>query len=189
MGRLLPARRRGDGWRVRLGKLIPHGNFSPPRVGNGYLPSAQRPDRLHVQLRRKGPEIGGILGTLSRQCARWVTFPRYLSTVRPVDVAAWGPYRWRVGGCPVHRAGTGFLGRDGRFRLPPPSTAIPRPVRSALGVARATLFRQARHARSSWPRQPRRTRPRSQPGGRGPSRCCASTPGPARGRRKPSSNS
>ena len=174
MGRLFPAGRRGHGWRVRLGKLVPHGNFSPPRDGNGYRPSAQRPDRLHVHLRRKRPEIGGILGTLSRQCAPRVTFPRYLPTVRPVDVAAGGPCRWRVGGRTVHRAGTRFLGHPGRLRFPPPSTAIP--------------LRRGRHATSSSPRQPRRRQQRSQPGGRGPSRCCASTPEPARGRRKPSSN-
>jgi hypothetical protein len=190
VGRLFPAPRRRDGRRVRLGKLIPDGNFSPPRLGNRYRPFAQRPDRLHVQLRRKGPEIGGILGTLSRPCARWVTFPRYLPTVRPVNVAAREPYRWGVGGCPVHRAGTGFLGRTGRFQLAPPSTAIARLPGLGSGCGNGcALFRQGRHARSSWPRQLRRTRQRNQPGGRGPSRCCASRPEPARGRRKPSSNS
>jgi hypothetical protein len=126
---LFSAGRRRYGRRVRLGELVPSGNLSPSFDGNGYRPSAQRPHRLRVQLRRKGPKIDGILGTLSRRCARWVAFPRDLPTVRPDDVAAGRPCRCSARRRPVHRGGTGVVRGGGCLRLPAPSAAIRRVLR------------------------------------------------------------
>ena len=187
MAWLFAAGGRRHGRRVRLGELVPPGNVSPSCDGNGYRPSAQRPHRLRVQLRRKGPKIYGILGTLSRRCARWVAFSRDLPPSDPTTSQPGDPAGAVLGGALFIVLVPVLFG----VLVPSAPAAVscnpPRP--EAGPAAWRFAFVLDEHVREVIrARRPRRRRRRTQPGGRGPSICCASTPARARGRRKPSNN-